>query len=175
MGLAAMLLLSGCGTVPVVTDLAPERITAMCGVERDDFAKVTRVVSPRIGFADPSVVPGEFNAYYQFTAARRDGETNIHYFLEVLTRSGTWAFWEYAYDRSGRRFDFPSPRRDLDDTYAIVTEVCAAPLPRDYLDQVALVGTEWKVYGLRATKRFGIPPNLASGFLARCDKQFGAR
>lgn len=140
-------------------------------VTRDDFKKITTIKSPEIVFGGDGV-----DIYqYHLGAEMKDGEEKPNYYLMLITQRGygqSWAFWETASDQNGKEFKLTNEGRDI---YVsdIVQELSSARMSREYLEGLRMAGVRWRVYGQRATKDFDLAPNLISGFLQKCDEQFG--
>src|SRR5436309_11801633 len=126
LSVAAILFLTGCATMPVVTDMDAQKITSMCAVTRDDFKKITAVTSPRLFFRRETDLVTQ--SIYKLVAERKDGE-QPRYFVVIDTRRGqgrSWAFWKEAYDKDGKRFPLSRETQEVF-TGSLVWEVASAP------------------------------------------------
>ena len=173
LGLAVAVLFASCATeLPSVTSWDVPTVAAKTHVTRDDFKKITMIKSPDMIFGGDNFV----DIYrYNLCAERKDGEEKPTYYLMLFTQRGyeqSWAFWESAADQNGKEFKLNNECREVY-TAGIVQELSTADVGREYVEALRKSGIGWRIYGQRATKEFVIAPNLAAGFLQKCDETFG--
>lgn len=167
------LVFAGCASpLTPIAEWSHEKVVSNSIVHRDDFRKLTTVNSPTIVTNDKSGGAVGVTEYW-LSAEQRDGE-DVRYYLVLRSQRGSresWAFWRSAADKDGHEWPMVSDSREVG-YGAIVHEISSAKLDREYVEALAESGSEWRVYGERATIQFTIAPNLAAGWLEKCDATF---
>jgi|GEM_PF-2036116 len=88
------------------------------------------------------------------------------YFGSFRTYAESWAFWDQAFDSTGREFRVAKITSELDHLDGVREDI-GIDLPRDYLESAASTGLNLRVYGKRAQMNLTLGPLYVQGFLKK--------
>jgi hypothetical protein len=143
----------------------PNVIARMTEKKHDDFKKQTSYQG--INASDSTYSDNQIF----LRSWKDDASTTASYQIYVeTTYSGEWVFYNSAYDSNGKKLDFVSVARDVDDCTSygcFYHEHLALNVDRNYLEANQETGVKFKISGKlqNGDKVLFLPPAFIKGFL----------